>query len=999
MHNHHSMAGQVLAPHQTNSQWPAANRELSPVPPAFFKKESSQFVVAAPTDGHQAGASSFQQTSILMQGLAGNKENSYFKASTADPKPVQDSPKRISKSKTSFSQNNSKYMSPKNQFEADSMLSIRNENVDRHGSNLTYQTSWNSSASRSPLRFKFKVYPTKIEKCQIDDLGNEIPGGIIELVQTKAVPCPRSERIRVNNMILPPGVKLVSSKYINLPLPRESQEKLSENIARYNTIIDQQYYLASQLGQNENVLHQLQHAEDQRVALANDQIQLLSQFMPSEQLWSQMMGDEHMASIPMLEHPAKLIKTSGVATTSKNQSLVSPVNMANILAVPSQELKHCSPAPAHIVSPNIFESLLHNHGDGTQAKVHHQASTVAGPDIFANQSELNRNHYNSYWQAYDNMGQTSGVVCTQVETDRDGYGSSGLKEADATKRISNERYDNSRTRPDNVENGIGFSSSEVSHLIIKGDKPDRGLAMASMDFNDWIEKGLFRQIHTLISAQERSSTIDKRATILSLIAEVPEEKSESSPIKGYSSAQKESFSNHGLNDEAAKNTSNTPMTLNKSKSVHNKESNFYTASNYPQEHMEVGLSKRSMSYEALEELARGGGPSTFDNRSMVPVPIFTSRKTSGENIDENGEYSQTTTPVKIMGAVYVSSNPTRPSYQGPHYSSYVIKEVNMEEEEEVPQDMRIKEMTPSKSGDFKAHRINTDCSPSVSGNDHSQILQGANFNVVFPSLRFSSAKLDKSIQVRTSINVTEGQSLKFECNNFIYLDQNEPATSNINAYMIQPINFCGMKKSHLMLDEAVQTEGVSPFIATQIVQELLKSKDFATEIKNADPNQGFTVTVTQDQEKNDFVIDVQMSSDMDNDNVDLAAKLDRIETLTTGMRALTDRNSLGDMDHQLKIVSKTESIKEMSELGHTSHLLNFDFAKKEMFGQTQKLAFDQHVGIKTITENEEQENSPGRSNSLEDDQVTIDNPLMKEYDATSSPDKHARTSRLESTLR
>lgn len=993
MHRHHPMANPVLAPHQANVQWPAVSREHSPVPAAFYKKENSQVIVAAPDDDYQAGVPGFLHNYGYRHPVLENKENSFYVIGAAEPKVIQDSPQRISKSKIGITQNTSKFLSPKGKFEADRMLTVRNENVENLHSHTTLHNERSRSTSPTPLRFKFKVYPTKIEKCQIDDLGNEIPGGIVELIQSKIPSAPRSERIRVNDIVLPPGVKLICSKYINLPLPHESQERLSENIARYNSIIEHQQYLASQIGQNDQVWHQMQQAEEQRIALAKDQIHILSQFVPSDQLLSQMIGADYMASIPMVAHPANNIQTSVTQGSSKGNSLVTPANMTNVLGFKHQEIKKCVQNHVQGGSPNVFESFSPSYNDKSQEIAQCQKSEVVPGDFNDNFGETSKQYFNSF-QPSRHLVQASGVVCTQIETDRDESGSSKSRDTDAFRRLYTNKPDESRIRPENFENYVQLSTSEVTHQHFKGDNQDHRAAVASKDFNDWIEKGLFRQIHSLNTAvHDKSSTLEKKGTILSQIAEVPEEKSESSPMKFTSSAKKDTVSVHCIGDDSQRNGTATPITLNKSKSAHFKDNNFNATSNYPQEHMEIGMSKRSMSNEALDELAKASNPA-FDNRSMIPVPIFTSQNPSGENRTETDDPSRVSTPVKMMGAVYVS-NPNRLSYQGPQFSHYAIKEANMEDEEEVPQDMRVKEMTPPKSANFQAHRINTDCSPSVSGNDHSQVLQGANFNMVFPSLRFSSAKPDKSIQVRASINVIEGQSLKFEGNNFIYLDQNEPSSSNINAYMIEPINLMGAKRSQTMLDEGVQTEGVSPFIASQIVQELLRSKDFAAEIKNADPNQGFTVTVTQDQANNDFVIDVQMSAD---DNELLAAKLDQMGTNTDGMRLPTERNSISDMDHQLKIVSKTESIKEMSEFGHTSLLLNFDFTKKEMFDQTQRLAFDQHVGIKTITENEEQENSPDRSDCLEDDQVTIDNPLMKEFDATASPDKHARNSRLEEIL-
>lgn len=981
---------QVLMPLQDNTLRSAEGRSQSPTPMAFAKKIVGQCVVAGPRNEHSPMRVPDVHLGPQRPLLSYNKENAYFVPPAHEASLIHDSPKRVSKSKSGFSQNSSKFVSPKANFEADSILSHRKDPANQYNSHLTGQSQWSQASRSNSLRFKFKVYPTKIEKCQIDELGNEVPGGIVEVVQTNVIPFPRSERIQIRNMALPPGVKLVSSKYIHLPLPRESQEKLSENIALYNSIIDRQYFLARQPQQSEDVQHQLQQAEAQRLALAHDQMALLSQFVPSEQLWSQMMGAECMASLPLLEHPAAGIRASAWQNASKTSSLITPANMANVLAAPILDSKF---PPNYLTNPNVFESLVNPSDDSRLAEPSPYSFGLAF-DTAGDRNPLAPKTFGSYYQPKDQIGQTLDNFTGHNRFEMDDNYDLNDHCIDRHTQNNNTRTVEDKISIENTENIKILGSSEVQQRISKGEQLDKAPTLVSKDFNDWIEKGLFRQIHGFMSGQDKNDLHEKKTTILSLIAEVPEEKSESSPIKGPSSAQKDKSSMYGQTDDLHKNFGTASMSLQKSRAPIQKENSFYSTSTYPQENMEVGISKRSFSQDAIEEISKGH-LGNYESRSMVPVPIFTSQKLPADSNTEPEDGSQSSTPVKMMGTVYFGNNPARLSYQGPRYSDYAIKEATVEDEEENAQDMRIKEMTPQQSADFKAQKINTDCSASLSGNEHSQILQGGNFNVVFPSLRFSSAKLDKSIQVRTSIKVSEGQTLEFGCNNFIYLDQNVPPTSSINAYMIEPMHVGGQGKHHIMQDEGVQTEGVSPFIATQIVQELLKSKDFAAEIQHADPHQGFTVTVTQDQANNDFVIDVEMSQDFKKSQQNLDSKFRDFAHQITSIQGGVERGSYCDIDNQFKLVSKTDSIKEMSEFGHTTHLLNFDFSKKDNFEETQRLAYDQNTGIHTITEREEQENSQGRSDSLEDDQVTIDNPLLKEYDATASPDKHARTSRLE----
>lgn len=787
---------------------------------------------------------------------------------------------------------------------------------------------------------------------------------------------------------------MVSSKFIHLPLPRESQEKLSANIAQYNSIIDQQNFLASQQRTNEAVLHQMRHVEEQRIALAKDQIEILSQFIPSEQLWSQMMGTDYMASISLQEHPAKNFRSSSVPLSSKGNSQVMPVNLVNGLALPGQDVNSSKMIQNYMTTPSMFDSLMGAHDEtssiyqGRHAIQPPQVNDSKHPsDQISSQAELSNQ--------YSQPSLSTGTILNgnlNVQT-HETY-TSEPRDHLQIKHSSPQGHFPSQFHPNPQETLNPFASNEGSHPQYHPDSLEKCAALASKDFNDWIEKGLFRQIHSFMPGQDKTANQDKKTTNLSLIAEVPDDKSDCSPTKAHTSAHKEKSAVTTLNEELIRNLGATANILNKSRAVSAKENSFFSASTYPQENVDLAQIKKSCSQELLEEAGRSQ-LSCQDGKSFTPVPIFTSQKVTSDHLQDSSASSQQSTPLKMMGTVYVSNPHAVLSYHGPRYSDFAIKEADVEEEDEAAQDMRIKEMTPQRSTDFNAQKINTDCSASLSGNEHSQVLQGGNFNVVFPSLRFSSAKLDKSIQVRASLNVTEGQCLKFECTNFIYLDQQTPAEGNINAYLIEPIHFDGVKASHQVQDASAQTEAVSPFMATQIVQELLKSKDFAAELKNADANQAFTITVTQDEANNDFVIDVELSQEFDNNDQQLLQTLSARDQKEFVIKGPSDRASLGDIDHPLKIVSKTESIKEMSELGHTNHLLNFDFIKKENFGDTHRLTLDQKVGIHTITENQDQENSPGRSDSLEDDQVTIDNPLLKEYDATASPDKHARTSRLE----
>lgn len=916
---------------------------------------------------------------------ADNKENRIVYVQATSKHEIQDSPKRINRSKSSLSYNTSSYLSPNNKLEVDRDFVNHESSCYRKTSTCTINTHRYAITNPKRLLFKFKVYATKVEKWQIDERGDEVPGGLLEVMHGRGCPTLHTQRIQPQEIVTPPPFKLLTSKHGNLPLPRESQELLAANIRDYNRVIERQNELASNNDPSAEVMQQLQYAEKERLNLFSDQIKIVKDFVPENRLYSQLLGSEHMAMAPYQDHITQTVNTGPYNTSGRTESLVSQINMAQILKVPLKihhiSGEHCNNAS----SPGMFESLINQAHDKRSPRDYSPRGLEDSNSSTAKKTSQNNITSNSNLKENPQINNYSSVKSDQRVQSQQGSPRQ-IQTCSAGKPDIRKPCEKT-TQTYTSEPQIGVS--EIHYQARPRDNRDRGAAVVSKDFNDWIEKGLFRQIENTVNGVEANTQESGKQAILSLIAEVPEDKSDTSPHKGNRSSQKKRLTvNQSSFDEQNNCIPVGQRVTNISKAMSLKEGSFYSASSYPQENVEEVKLKRDQSNEAGESQFASRVPGSSE-KHIVSIPVITSQKNIDDTSQNNSKAVQWLSPVKLMGSVYLSQTKSNSNFKSKHLIEDAISEVRPDEEDEYAHDKRVKLMTPHQSEDFKAHKINTDCSCSMSHEVYSHEHGNHNLNVVFPSLKFSSAKVDKSIQLRTSLNVSEGQSMKLECNNFIYLDQAADERSNINAYMIEPIKLEGRKRIRIMQNEQVQTDAMSPFIATQVVEELLKSRDFATEIRRSAAQQPFTVTVEQDHDNNDYIINVQLSNDFNEEDDEDVNGEDDIQKENEA------RNTNGENENYFRIASKTESIREMSELGHTNHLMDFDFTKKVNFEKTQKLDNGRMNNCGPIPERDEHEGSQYTDRSDEEDGVTIDNPLLKEYDATASPDHHARNSRLE----
>lgn len=916
---------------------------------------------------------------------ADNKENRGVYPQQPVLQEVHDSPKRVIRSKSSFSYNTNSYLSPNSKFEVDREFMNQDGVGYRNVNEASTRSQKTIITNPKRLLFKFKVYATKVEKWQIDERGNEIPGGLLEVMQGNSTSIYPSSRFQPQEILAPPPFKLMSSRYVNLPLPRESQELLAANIREYNKIVERQMQLVSQPNHNQETLDMIRHSEQERLSLFKNQVDIVKEHLPEDKYYSQLVGSDHMATAQYREHPARTINTGTYKNSDRTESLVSDINMAQVLKVPMKIHHESGTFSNTVCAPGIFDSLV-NQAHGIRSPREYPN----GESIYTNQEFENKSVKATDQSNYKSNEHPAKDIKTSARSDRQSQGQQTSPRL--LKENSNERLSPPRSGQKTMNNFTSdhpIATSELHSQTISHEIPDRGMAVASKDFNDWIEKGLFRQIENRGSNPEGIPKGAENQAILSLIPEVPEDKSDSSPQKGNRSSQKmRLIPNRSSFEEQTNGASGPQKLLAKSKQIGTKEGSFYSSSSYPQENFEDGKGKKSQLIEEGEGQAFGHNP-RYSDKYLQSIPVISTQRISSEENQQKNQAIPWLSPVKVMGSVYISQSRGSSNFKSKHMIEEPISEVKAEEEDEGTQDRHVKLMTPQQSGDFKPHKINTDCSCSMSHDVYSHEHGNHNLNVAFPSLKFSSARLDKSIQVRTSLNICEGQSIQLECNNFIYLDQAADERSHINAYMIEPIHVQGYKAERKMQNEQVQTDMMSPFIATQVVEELLKSRDFASEIRRSAAQQPFTVTVEQDEENNDYVINVHLSHEMNDGDHEQEGVNDY------QLKDAEGRNTFSENEQNLRLASRTESIREMSELGHTNHLLNFDWTKKQNLENSQNIHFGKKIDCGPIAEKDEQEGSVGSNQSSQDDQVTIDNPLLKEYDATASPDQHARNSRLE----
>ena len=885
----------------------------------------------------------------------------------------------------------------------------------------------------SKFLFKFKVYPTRIEKCQIDEFGNEVEGGIVEVIQRNENAFANSEKLHIRELSLPPSFKLISSRYIDLPLPRESRElvmaqiqaeqKMKEDLSRHQEQMNLQRRLIEQQQakiqeqdklrvqiEEQNKLRTAQYHEEQQRIIREQQEQHENSLR--NQRYQEMVAQQTLYQSNLqrqLEEYKSLQYIFRKSQEMFSQALGVPYepepdndNVEPVFHPQEIQSEH------HFTSNNIIDSipLVFNRACfmGGQSRSHSSDTS----EVWVN--KINRNEFvpqhdhriNSQPKGFESQlpePKSRHVFQSYLEHQQSLYHQPHYIHQETHVLAPQAPLQNIQA----PQMDYYIQGPNMSHSNVMGNIPThtqdcqpRATNLISKDFNDWIEQGLFKQIQ--VDGQP-GKNYQRLPTGLSLIDEVPEERSECSPFKVLRDRPmqpKEEGQKSLINPRLAQDIGSG---FRKSTSAYAHENMDLTHEPKPYN----GESSLSFNFQPdnlsnqIHNLAVQRFQSSLANNyfhSINVEPSMTNRLETNEV--EEPVVSQI--PVIVSQASHNNSNlsvpnlkvigstlyyqQTRLGYRNPQLTEYAIHEAAMDEEEEGPRDRKVKEMTPNRSIEFKPHHINTDASNSImKGEERDSTGQ----NVVFPSLRFSSAKMDKSIQARNStpIDETATTKLNFECNNFIFMDPNPSIKNNINAYMIEAIHVDGHKKQ--VMSESTQADFLSPYLAGQVMQELLKSKDFSSQGIGSD--QPFTVTVSQDQgANNNYIINVEIAPDNEFENT---ANFDRNEKVgLTEHQVLSSEFSkmIGlEMTSQNKPSNHSGSIREMQSTGGIELPFNqFDFKKKLLS------EFGNKTGEIDICDPDHKMSQSVRE---EEDEVTIDNPLLKHYDSVNNPNIHVMFNR------
>jgi hypothetical protein len=468
-----------------------------------------------------------------------------------------------------------------------------------------------------------------------------------------------------------------------------------------------------------------------------------------------------------------------------------------------------------------------------------------------------------------------------------------------------------------------------------------GTAGVSADFNDWIEKGIFKQI-----LEEKTKKYTNGHQQLSLINEEMDERSDYSPIKPslmkdrshLAMRDDQMYSMITNYNSGGKSRNGRPAPRQECVSI-----------------VEAMRPKMSDSFMTIEN-------KDIKESMVTPVPIYSS--------DFTGEKSgnlDSLQPLKVIGSAIINAN-----YLGGNqrHSNYELNEIREEdiEEERTLRDRVVKEVTPRMSTDYNPQYVS-------SGNGTGFALDGLdsrgedrgydnlahlNHNFMFPSIRESVSRPDRNLSVRASLNFDGNQQAAAEGDNFIYLDQTRHESDPYKAYLVenmaQPaMNFCPENS-----EVAGETKGVTPFMASQLVNEILKSKDFGTNI--GEGHQPFIVTVIQEPHSKDFLINVEVDGS--------EGQIQNMRMSQDDLLNINERRNLEfDDDHQLHC--------EDSETAGLDGQLNFRKKDKHLSpGDT-----DSAPNFEKLEYPSAEVNKDSQDNEDSDDQVMIDNPILKPFGA------------------
>jgi hypothetical protein len=685
------------------------------------------------------------------------------------------------------------------------------------------------------LLFKFKVYPTRIEKCQIDEFGNEIEGGLLEVTHTTSPYQPQTEKLQIRDLVLPPSFKLISSRYIQLPLPRESQEilALQQQAERQMQadLLKQQEELRTQelllqqhqawIREEEIRQQQAEELNRQRAQHYMEEQARIAHQREEEAAWARYREQIEQHNIQQVKYQRQLEEYRNLQYIIRRSHEIFSQALGN-------QVNNDFGNQGDLVEPVFLET---DQSEGQNQIL--QSIPLQVRPLGNNLPRTAPEEGSAVWTGrVVPVNEQSAFWPIQRQVTQESSKPRHMFESLVPPRDVETTYHPSNPMPppvmDYVLQGPGMSHSAVMAQPSQNDQK-RDTAIISKDFNDWIERGVFKQIHT---GQPQG---------LSLIDEVAEDKSDCSPYKM-------------ARDRSCYTLDQKSLIL--AKAPQEKGSSFST---YAQENMEMHPEPKPYTGESSLSNNHQGDycgykqapmQNYFQSICVEPAGRINPKPVEEVDISPSHTADNLAAPSqKVLSSAYLYQQ-SRFAFKGPTFTEYAINEVRAEEEEENVRDRRVKEMTPNQSHEFRAHPIDTDNSnsPKKDGRDSCQ--------VVFPSLRFSSARVDRSIQARSS----GGDFNNIGSGDFVILQPSKPEEKQMNAYIIAPIHVDGHRK--VVQSEATQADFLSPYLATQLMQQILNSRDFS-----AEPNgQPFTVTVSQDQtaEKNNYFINVELTPEMQN---------------------------------------------------------------------------------------------------------------------------------------
>lgn len=566
------------------------------------------------------------------RGVWENKENGLEESRYTLEKDLAQSPPRLCSSpirRTGSSPDNQELPNPQMAF-----LSFHNVRVSRDDCSATV------CEARAKRYFKFKVYRTRIERWQIDEFGNEVEGGLREVIDGDASAFDvQPQQPRFEETALPPGVRYLGSRLIPLPLPRESQEQLAQALKAH-----------------------LNH-ETSYEQLLSRQMQIYDDFLA------------HRSA-------ATAARDCSLNCAKKLDESLQPVDVCTSRLV-SQFAEDC-PSQQSVIEYQAcdMQAIRHQLADPPR---HREQSAAAGP-----------------------------------------FGLCSLGEEPVASSRPLEEVRQICVDPLAKPLGVFESCLQPSVDAVQQ------VVLLSRDFNEWIERGVFKQILNATDVSKKLAS-DPRGG-LSLIHEEPEDRSDCSPHKQRDKPLQRAESRSGIvvtQLQSPVKTSLPPRNSNKSAAV------------------EVGPCQLEASSSLSPQRAnsRLASDRQLDGSQHIqPLPVFAA---DGEAEDS----------IKILGATFV----LRPD------SSAHVEPLRVRDEQ-------VQEVSVAGSQDMQPHMINTasSCSERKPPRD-SDLL--ARSHIAYPTL-FSSSKKRDSIHMRTSIAPDMPASgLKFECNSFVVLQPKQQRTA------------------------------------------------------------------------------------------------------------------------------------------------------------------------------------------------------------------------------